>query len=396
MTELTGKSRWFLVPCPDYDVPAMESWLEEQALHGWFLSKDDGFFLGLACFDAGSPRRVRYRLDAIPKEKAFADFPENKAAAIELAQELGWEYVTERKEFLFYRCMDETLPELNTDPAVQALSLKRVQSALSGRIFNVCYFLFLYPFLNLSLRFPAVLLSVLTLGTLRFLGLFFIMAVLLIGAVRDWRRLKKLRSHLRSGGRIEHTNGWHDEKARCIAEKILHPILTAVWFALLLSFVVGRTDASVRVTDASTLPVPTLSAILQRPITPTDDRDTIRLEEASDLLAPVINEISEGFGSYICDTTYYELRTPWLAKWLASDLRRYDHRKLFGKSAYEITEFPLPDLGADTAYSYYGRYYGNRVIVQTGCKVVSAYIWWPSDDAFPAETIARAFADAIS
>ena len=396
MTELTGKSRWFLVPCPDYDVPAMESWLEEQALHGWFLSKDDGFFLGLACFDAGSPRRVRYRLDAIPKEKAFADFPENKAAAIELAQELGWEYVTERKEFLFYRCMDETLPELNTDPAVQALSLKRVQSALSGRIFNVCYFLFLYPFLNLSLRFPAVLLSVLTLGTLRFLGLFFIMAVLLIGAVRDWRRLKKLRSHLRSGGRIEHTNGWHDEKARCIAEKILHPILTAVWFALLLSFVVGRTDASVRVTDASTLPVPTLSAILQRPITPTDDRDTIRLEEASDLLAPVINEISEGFGSYICDTTYYELRTPWLAKWLASDLRRYDHRKLFGKSAYEITEFPLPDLGADTAYSYYGRYYGNRVIVQKGCKVVSAYIWWPSDDAFPAETIARAFADAIS
>ena len=395
MTELTGKSRWFLVPCPDYDVPAMESWLEEQALHGWFLSKDDGFFLGLACFDAGSPRRVRYRLDAIPKEKAFADFPENKAAAIELAQELGWEYVTERKEFLFYRCMDETLPELNTDPAVQALSLKRVQSALSGRIFNVCYFLFLYPFLNLSLRFPAVLLSVLTLGTLRFLGLFFIMAVLLIGAVRDWRRLKKLRSHLRSGGRIEHTNGWHDEKARCIAEKILHPILTAVWFALLLSFVVGRTDASVRVTDASTLPVPTLSAILQRPITPTDDRDTIRLEEASDLLAPVINEISEGFGSYICDTTYYELRTPWLAKWLASDLRRYDHRKLFGKSAYEITEFPLPDLGADTAYSYYGRYYGNRVIVQTGCKVVSAYIWWPSDDAFPAETIARAFADAL-
>ena len=396
MTELTGKSRWFLVPCPDYDVPAMESWLEEQALHGWYLTKDDGFFLGLACFVSGAPKRVRYRLDAIPKEKAFAEFPENKAAAIELAQELGWEYVTERKEFLFYRCMDETLPELNTDPAVQALSLKRVQSALSGRIFNVCYFLFLYPFLNLSLRFPAVLLSVLTLGTLRFLGLFFIMAVLLIGAVRDWRRLKKLRSHLRSGGRIEHTNGWHDEKTRCIAEKILHPILTAVWFALLLSFVVGRTDASVRVTDASTLPVPTLSAILQRPITPTDDRDTIRLEEASDLLAPVINEISEGFGSYICDTTYYELRTPWLAKWLAGDLWRYDHRKLFGKSAYEITEFPLPDLGADTAYSYYGRYYGNRVIVQKGCKVVSAYIWWPSDDAFPAETIARAFADAIS
>ena len=396
MNELARKSRWFLVPCPDYDVPAMESWLEEQALSGWFLSKSDGFFLGLACFDVGSPRRVRYRLDAIPKEKAFAEFPENKAAAIELAQELGWEYVTERKEFLFYRCMDDTLPELNTDSAVQALSLKRVQSALAGRIFNVCYFLFLYPFLNLSLRFPAFLLSVLTLGTLRFLGMVAVTAVLLVGAVRDWRRLKKLRAHLRSGGRIEHTNGWHDEKTRCIAEKILHPILTAVWFALLLSFIVGRTDASVRVTDASTLPVPTLSAIAELRETSPDDHTSLHLRENSDLLAPVIDEIEEGFGSYICDTTYYELRTPWLAKWLADDLRRYDHRQLFGKNAYEITEFSLPDLGADTAYSYYGRHYGNRVIVQKGCKVVSAYIWWPSDDAFPAETVAQALLAAIS
>ena len=395
MTELTNKRRWFIVPCPDYDVPAMESWLEEQALHGWYLTKDDGFFLGLACFVQGIPKRVRYRLDAIPKEKAFAEFPENKAAAIELAQELGWEYVTERKEFLFYRCMDDTLPELNTDSAVQALSLKRVQSALAGRIFNVCYFLFLYPFLNLSLRFPAFLLSVLTLGTLRFLGMVAVTAVLLVGAVRDWRRLKKLRAHLRSGGRIEHTNGWHDEKTRCIAEKILHPILTAVWFALLLSFIVGRTDASVRVTDASTLPVPTLSAIAELRETSPDDHTSLHLRENSDLLAPVIDEIEEGYGSYICDTTYYELRTPWLAKWLASDLRRYDNRHLFGKHAYEITEFPLPDLGMDTAYCYYGRYYGNRVIVQKGCKVVSAYIWWPSDDAFPAETIARALAAAI-
>lgn len=395
MTDLTNKRRWFLVPCPDYDVPAMESWLEEQALHGWYLTKDDGFFLGLACFVQGTPRRVRYRLDATPKEKAFADFPENKAAAIELAQELGWEYVTERKEFLFYRCMDETLPELSTDPAVQALSLKRVQSALAGRIFNVCYFLFLYPFLNLSLRFPAFLLSVLTLGTLRFLGLVAVTAVLLIGAVRDWRRLKKLRAHLRSGGRIEHTNGWHDEKTRCIAEKILTPVLTAVWFALLLTFIVAPERTSVEVTDASTLPVPTLSAILQRPITPADERNSLQLEEASDLLAPVVETIHEYYGGCNYDTTYYELRTPWLAKWLADDLWRYDDRHLFGKNVYEITEYPLPDLGMDTAYCYYGRHYGNRVIVQKGCKVVSAYIWWASEDVFPAESIARALANAI-
>lgn len=396
MNELAKKRRWVIVPCPDYDVPAIESWLEEQALRGWFLSKDDGFFLGLACFVQGAPKRVRYRLDAIPKEKAFAEYPENKASAIELAQELGWDYVTERKEFLIYRCMDETVPELNTDPAVQALSLKRVQSALSSRIFATCYYLFLYPILLLSLRLPAFLLSVLTLGTLRFFGILVITIVQLIGAVRDWRNLKKLRAHLRSGGHIEHTNGWREEKARCIAEKILSPILTAVWLVLLLSFIAAPGRASVQVTDKSTLPVPTLSAILDLSKTPDDDQDTLRLHENSDLLAPVIDTILESFGGYTYETEYYEMRAPWLAKWLAGDLRQYDERSFFGKRAYEITELPLPDLSADTAYSYLVWHYGYRVTVQKGCKLVSAYIWWPTGDAFPAETIARALLAAIS
>ena len=164
MNDIAKKKRWVLVPCPDYDVPAMESWLEEQAMQGLFLSKEDGFFLGLACFEWGAPRRVRYRLDAIPKEKAFADFPENKQAAIALVEELGWEFVAEWREFLIYRCDDANLPELNTDPAVQALSLKRVQRALADRVFSTCYYLFLYPILLFVLREPTFLLGILTLG----------------------------------------------------------------------------------------------------------------------------------------------------------------------------------------------------------------------------------------
>ena len=152
MNELRKKQRWVLVPCPDYDVPAMESWLEEQAMQGLFLSKDDGFFLGLACFETGNPKRVRYRLDAVPKEKAFSEFDEKKQAAIALAEEMGWEFVAEWKEFLIYRCGDAHLPELNTDPAVQALSLKRVQNALADRVFSTCYYLFLYPILLFLLQ----------------------------------------------------------------------------------------------------------------------------------------------------------------------------------------------------------------------------------------------------
>ena len=396
MNELTNKRRWIIVPCPDYDVPAMESWLEEQAARGWFLSKEDGFFLGLACFESGAPQRVRYRLDAMPEEKILSAFPENKQSAIELAQELGWEFVTERKEFLIYRCMDETLPELNTDPAVQALSLKRVQSALSGRIWYACYILFLYPILNFSLRFPAVLLSVLTLGTLRFLGILAITVVQTAAAFHAWRKLKKLRAHLKAGGRIVHTDGWHDEAKRCIAGKIAGPILTAVWLALILSFVAAPKGGT-PVTGESRLPVPTLSSILQLSKALTDDRDTLTLRESHDLLAPTIDTMHQNFGGYICDTTYYEMRTPLLASWLARDLRRYDERSFFGKRAYEITEIPLPDLDADTAYSYLAHHFGYRIIVQKGTKLVSACIWWwPSDDAFPAETIARARLESIS
>lgn len=396
MNKLTKKCRWVIVPCPDYDVPAMESWLEEQAARGWFLSKENGFFLGLACLESGAPKRVRYRLDAIPKEKLFSEFPENKQSAIELTQEMGWEYVTERKEFLIYRCDNAGLPELNTDPAVQALSLKRVQRALADRIFSTCYYLFLYPVLLFALRMPAFLLSVLTLGTLRFLGILSITIVQSVEAIRDWRRLKKLRKHLQSGGRIVHTDGWHDEAKRCIAGKIAGPILTAVWLALLLSFVAAP-KSGVPVTDESRLPVPMLSSILHLSKALTDDRDTLTLRESHDLLAPTIDTMHQNFGGYICDTTYYEMRTPLLASWLARDLRRYDERSFFGRRAYETTEVPLPDLNADTAYSYLAHHYGYRIIVQKGAKLVSACIWWwPSDDAFPTETVARALLESIS
>lgn len=77
MNEITKKQRWVLVPCPDYDVPAMESWLEEQAMQGLFLSKDDGFFLGLRAskpeiqnaFDTGwSQFRKRRRFPNLTKK----------------------------------------------------------------------------------------------------------------------------------------------------------------------------------------------------------------------------------------------------------------------------------------------------------------------------------------
>ncbi len=401
MNEITKKQRWVLVPCPDYDVPAMESWLEEQAMQGLFLSKDDGFFLGLACFESGAPRRVRYRLDAVPKEKAFSEFDEKKQAAIALAEEMGWEFVAEWKEFLIYRCGDAHLPELNTDPAVQALSLKRVQNALADRVFSTCYYLFLYPILLFLLQQPTFLLGVLTVGTTRFLALVLITIVQTWGAVRDWSRLRRLRRHLQSGGRIEHTDGWREEKKRCLAGKIIRPILTAVWLVLLVSMMVmPRLHPDALAIDAGEAPLPTLSSFATFPVDETDDRYELTLDETHDLLAPEGYTLRERSGGAIYDADYYELRAPWLAEWLARDLLRYDERRMSRMSAKHtntLTKILLPeDLDADTAQCYQDPFGEYRLLLQKGKKLLSVTLWWPSSTAFPAEQIARTLLEGIS
>ncbi len=400
MNELRKKQRWVLVPCPDYDVPAMESWLEEQAMQGLFLSKDDGFFLGLACFESGAPRRVRYRLDAVPKEKAFSEFDEKKQAAIALAEEMGWEFVAEWKEFLIYRCGDAHLPELNTDPAVQALSLKRVQNALADRVFSTCYYLFLYPILLFLLQQPTFLLGVLTVGTTRFLALVLVTIVQTWGAVRDWSRLRRLRRHLQSGGRIEHTDGWREEKKCCLAGKIIRPILTAVWLVLLVSMMVmPRLHPDALAIDAGEAPLPTLCDFANFPVDHADDRYELTLDETHDLLAPERYSLREQSMGTIYEADYYELRAPWLAVWLANDLRRYDEGRafrLFSKHTRELTKLALPeDLDASMARCYQDQYGAYRLLLQKDKKLLSVTLWWPKIETFPAGHIARTLLESM-
>lgn len=400
MNKLAKKRRWVLVPCPDYDVEAMESWLEDQAKHGLFLSKEDGFFLGFACFDVGAPKAVRYRLEAKPKESFLSAFDENKAAAVHLSEEMGWEFVTERQEFLIYRCDNTHLPELNTDPAVQALSLKRVQRAALDRFWTTCYWLFIYPLLYFLSRTPVLLLSILTVGTLRFLAILAITVFQAVNAFRDWARLRKLRRHLRSGGRIEHTNGWRDGAKRCMARKIVEPLLTVFWLVLIVSFVAKPKDGAIlQPQEANALPVPTASSFLTLPSGETDGRHTLRGETRTDLLASEIASLHEEDSGYVYNADYYALRAPWLAKQLALELRHYDEGpnfRLFSKHVYEITPIDLPELDADTVFCYRGQYGDYRVIVQKGGCLISVKLWLFGGVDFPAEAVAEALSGAIS
>ena len=57
------KTYYRLTPCPAYDVEGMESWLEDLAEKGLFLTRD-GFFCGFGFFHREEPRKVKYRLQA--------------------------------------------------------------------------------------------------------------------------------------------------------------------------------------------------------------------------------------------------------------------------------------------------------------------------------------------
>lgn len=115
-------------PCPSYHVEAMESWLESMARDGYFLS-NDGFSLGIATFDVGTPRKVRYRLQAVPKRGLLDDMTDRpNEEALEISEALGWRYVASQGRFQVYYCADPDARELNTDPEMQSLSIDVIHS----------------------------------------------------------------------------------------------------------------------------------------------------------------------------------------------------------------------------------------------------------------------------
>lgn len=81
--------------------------------------------------------------------------------------------------------------------------------------------------------------------------------------------------------------------------------------------------------DAGEAPLPTLSSFATFPVDETDDRYELTLDETHDLLAPERYSLREQSMGTIYEADYYELRAPWLAEWLANELRQYDEGRAF-------------------------------------------------------------------
>lgn len=98
-----------LLPYYLIQIDAIESWLDDQAKKGLFLTE----FArpGVMHFEKGEPRTVRYRIDV---KRDIGTYGEKERIAD--YQEFGWKYVCElAADMDVYRCDDPDAPELNTD-----------------------------------------------------------------------------------------------------------------------------------------------------------------------------------------------------------------------------------------------------------------------------------------
>ena len=122
-----------LLPYYLYQIDAIESWLDDQAKKGLFLTE-----FANPCvmrFEKGTPRTVRYRIDvkrdigAYGEKERIADY-----------REFGWEYVCELAADLdVYRCDDPAAPELNTDEeTLHAVLDKKLKSRYLWRAVSLC------------------------------------------------------------------------------------------------------------------------------------------------------------------------------------------------------------------------------------------------------------------
>ena len=154
--------RYRIPPCPAYDIPAMESWLEDMAAEGLHLSKD-GFFGLFTTFEEGPPKKERFRLEPTDRRNGlFSEEYDPEDEAVQMLHQMGWTYRARRGQFYIYSTDDPGAPELNTDPQVQALTMAALTKFLRKKLRDGLILTALY----LMLYFGDIIISaILLLGT---------------------------------------------------------------------------------------------------------------------------------------------------------------------------------------------------------------------------------------
>ena len=371
------KYRYRIPPCAPYDIPAMESWLEDMAAKGLHLTRD-GFFGGFATFEEGPPAKIRFRLEATATQKGlFSNEYEPDDDAFQLHRQMGWTYRARRDQFHIYVATDPNAPELNTDPQVQALSIvalsKYLWKSLRGTLIMAAVYALLY-------FGDAIISGSIYLGTWR-VGLLAGLLLWDLGRlIRTLLVLSRYRRQLQNGDPLPHRSSSRSRNLRYLALGAARKVLWVVLVVSLLTYLLPIiADEPYRSLGDETFPFATVQDLYP-------DSEVRRMNGIlgsefyrwSDPLAPENYDFTEyaevslngkTFDCYL-SVTYHRTRWEWTAHRLAKELVSQTGAnvvdqtlaKLFGDEIISPTELDLPE--ADYAVWYYARVADPYLVIQ--------------------------------
>jgi len=235
-----------------WQIGMLESWFSDMAKEGLILRT---FWGNSARFIKGEPLQMRYRIDICQNR-------EKSHEQAELYAESGWYFVTNYAEFFIYASLTENnAPELHSDPAEQAFTLRRLlrKFALTAILFSFLILVScIHLFSKLSLAIELVEGDYTTVVMFSFLFFF---------VYEDFKALisiLRLKTTLSEGQPINHSAPW---KKNRIISVILYSIFFTVFLSLsIISFISADSIRTETLPAASnTLPIVRLVDIEKNP-----------------------------------------------------------------------------------------------------------------------------------
>lgn len=364
-------------PCPAYETRRFERWLEDMAKDGWFLAYFAASRHGSVKFSRSVPSDIRFRLQPAPKKAGRFSRRDQQQEAVDLAADFGWVLQDLYEGYFIYYTINPDVPELDTDPHVQALALQEHRKRKRNRLFIEL----LVVLLLLGIVCLVGPISILLSRPVWFYPLLLLILFLtFLLRLKELAHLKRLQQQLEnneySGKGTEKAAEVNTYRAVVLAPRVLSALF--ILAVILAPFVYSHWEP---VPEHMELPFATIEEVAGGTFSPGESRksnhvavrsavlaDThIRLQQYGDILRD-----GTAVADIILDLDYYEMRSPWLAEQL--------YREIL-PPLYEYQEYAwaeLPALPVDQAAAYPDVY--PTLLLREGSKILRVRIFWVDED----------------
>lgn len=362
------------LPCHPYDVEGIESWLTDMAQKGYIL-KGQPMRFGCLYFEETEPQNISYRLEASPQgEGKWSDAGEPEESARELNEKYGWEFVVKCGAFYIYRSLKPHTRELNTDPEVQAYSLNiLIKKKLKELIPIAIWILLILP--EFIQKGTVAIVETLFISWIIYV---FIILSSLFNIFSEIIRIKKLQKTLKENGTLNHQKKIKNRAFIYLTGKFLTIVLLIS--ALISVFVFLPPKIPTKGYD-NNIPFATVEDLLYnetpkrnisvKEVTHTDFGQWRSLLSSKNIYwYEQINATDKNENEFSCFMTvdYHEMINESLARQVAEDYYRYDHRK------DDAQDMEISSSEADYVAAYTMPVKSVIVVIQKGNKVIHATV----------------------